>query len=168
MSFKFAKGQGATEYLVLLAVVLIVAMVAIALLGFFPGLSYDAKKSESDSYWQGARPFQVTEHSQTGSVLTMVIRNVEANQLKFDNISVAGGNFQSYINGTGGIDLSTASPTGAYIGSGETKIITANDLNSFNCSSGTIYEYNINFTYDSGAIANKAQYGAKTIIGKCS
>ena len=50
MSFTIQKGQGATEYLVLLAVVLIVAMVAIALLGFFPGLSYDAKKSEADSY----------------------------------------------------------------------------------------------------------------------
>jgi len=30
-------GQGATEYLVLLAVVLIVALVSVALLGFFPG-----------------------------------------------------------------------------------------------------------------------------------
>ena len=54
MTFASPKGQGATEYLVLLAVVLIVAMVAIALLGFFPGLSYDAKKSESDSYWRSA------------------------------------------------------------------------------------------------------------------
>ncbi|VVB57520.1 Uncharacterised protein [uncultured archaeon] len=168
MSLKFAKGQGATEYLVLLAVVLIVAMVAIALLGFFPGLSYDAKKSESDSYWQGARPFQVSEHSQTGTVLTLVIRNVEANQLKMVNISVAGGAFVSYVNGTGGINFTSATPSGPYIGSGESKVIQATDLSATNCSSGSIYEYMVNFTYDSGSITNKKQYGAKTIIGKCS
>ena len=35
------KAQGATEYLVLLAVVLIVALVSVALLGFFPGMAGD-------------------------------------------------------------------------------------------------------------------------------
>lgn len=33
------KGQGSTEYLVLLAMILVIAMVCLALLGFFPGLA---------------------------------------------------------------------------------------------------------------------------------
>jgi len=54
-------GQGATEYLVLLAVVLIVALVSVALLGFFPGMAQDAQITQSQMYWQSATPIAVTE-----------------------------------------------------------------------------------------------------------
>jgi len=53
--------QGATEYLVLLAVVLIVALVSVALLGFFPGMASDAKLTQSKAYWSGASPIAITE-----------------------------------------------------------------------------------------------------------
>ena len=46
------KGQGATEYLVLLAVVLIIALVSIALLGFFPSLAIDARITQASLYWR--------------------------------------------------------------------------------------------------------------------
>ena len=55
------RGQGATEYLVLLAVVLIIALVSIALLGFFPELSSDTKLVQSQTYWEAALPFSVIE-----------------------------------------------------------------------------------------------------------
>jgi len=54
-------GQGATEYLVLLAVVLIVALVSVALLGFFPGMASDAQMTQSQIYWQSASPISVVE-----------------------------------------------------------------------------------------------------------
>jgi len=53
--------QGATEYLVLLAVVLIVALVSVALLGFFPGMASDAQIAQTQAYWQSATPISVTE-----------------------------------------------------------------------------------------------------------
>ena len=55
------KGQGATEYLVLLAVVLIVALVSVALLGFFPSMASDAQITQSQMYWQSASPIAITE-----------------------------------------------------------------------------------------------------------
>ena len=55
------QGQGATEYLVLLAVVLIVALVSVALLGFFPGMASDAQETQSKMYWQSASPIAITE-----------------------------------------------------------------------------------------------------------
>jgi len=55
--------QGATEYLVLLAVVLIVALVSVALLGFFPGMASDAQITQSQAYWQGASPIAIVEAS---------------------------------------------------------------------------------------------------------
>jgi len=54
-------GQGATEYLVLLAVVLIVALVSVALLGFFPGMASDAKATQSKTYWSSASPISIQE-----------------------------------------------------------------------------------------------------------
>jgi len=56
-------GQGATEYLVLLAVVLIVALVSVALLGFFPGMASDAKVTQSQMYWKSATPIAVIDTS---------------------------------------------------------------------------------------------------------
>jgi len=55
------RAQGATEYLVLLAVVLIVALVSVALLGFFPGMASDAQETQSKTYWQSASPIAITE-----------------------------------------------------------------------------------------------------------
>ena len=54
-------GQGATEYLVLLAVVLIVALVSVALLGFFPGMASDSQRQQSEMYWKSASPIAITE-----------------------------------------------------------------------------------------------------------
>ncbi len=55
------RAQGATEYLVLLAVVLIVALVSVALLGFFPGMASDAQVTQSQMYWQSATPIAIVE-----------------------------------------------------------------------------------------------------------
>lgn len=54
-------GQGATEYLVLLAVVLVIALVGIALLGFFPGTASEAQVAQSLTYWKSASPIQIVE-----------------------------------------------------------------------------------------------------------
>ena len=55
------RAQGATEYLVLLAVVLIVALVSVALLGFFPGMASDSQQTQSKTYWASAQPIAITE-----------------------------------------------------------------------------------------------------------
>jgi len=54
-------GQGATEYLVLLAIVLVVALVSVALLGFFPGMASDTQEAQSRAYWSGASPISIVE-----------------------------------------------------------------------------------------------------------
>lgn len=65
-TYRSLRAQGATEYLVLLAVVLIIALVSIALLGFYPSLSTDAQVTQSQAYWSGeASPFRITEFTHT-------------------------------------------------------------------------------------------------------
>jgi hypothetical protein len=63
MKFDFQKfkAQGSTEYLVLLAVVLIIGLVSLALLSFFPGTSLDAKLTQSKMYWSSASPIAIVD-----------------------------------------------------------------------------------------------------------
>ena len=73
-----AKAQGATEYLVLLAVVLIVALVSVALLGFFPGMASDAQRTQSEIYWRSASPIAIEEvqagkHNNWGDTVPHII-----------------------------------------------------------------------------------------------
>jgi len=77
------KAQGATEYLVLLAVVLIVALVSVALLGFFPGMASETRVTESQAYWQGAQPIAIVE--------SHAVLSVNWGSLTFMNIRVRNG-----------------------------------------------------------------------------
>ena len=162
------KGQGATEYLVLLAVVLIVAMVAIALLGFFPGLAGDAKISQSDTYWRGsARPFAILEHSfvSDNQNLTVVLQNVDSDQREVTEMSIAGSGFNGIANSTAGGVLSSSNTR--FFSAGEKKTLKVEM--SGNCTSGTIYEFMINFTYNTNSgLTGLKQYGEKALVGKCS
>jgi len=86
------RAQGATEYLVLLAVVLIVALVSVALLGFFPGMASDAQVAQSQAYWQGASPIAITEwvaFYSVGNGMTMPyfhVRNAGAYPIRITGI----------------------------------------------------------------------------------
>jgi len=85
------KGQGATEYLVLLAVVLIVALVSVALLGFFPGMASDAQASQSKAYWSGMQPIAITDviakaYSASATMPYMRLRNNGAYPIRITKV----------------------------------------------------------------------------------
>lgn len=147
------KGQGATEYLVLLAVVLIIALVSIALLGFFPGLASDARITQSNSYWRGeARPFAIVEHAFTTSGSgTVVLQNVDASgTFTLVNLTVA----------------NTTTNISAQVGPGDTRSVSVSGLGTG--TAGAIYDLNITIAYTSPQGLSNKQYGSKGIVGKYS
>ena len=155
----FKRGQGSTEYLVLLAMVLVVAMVAIALLGFFPGLAGDARAGQSDAYWRGnARPFAILEHSLTsGGDIKLVVQNLDSNSKYLKTITMAGS----------GINASNSSAN-TYISAGQTVSSLIVDVTAGTCTTGSPYEFNVTFTYDSvGGISGNTQRGTKPLVGIC-
>ena len=93
---QMVRAQGATEYLVLLAVVLIVALVSVALLGFFPGMASDAQMTQSKMYWSGASPIAIEEmdayfSASWGATLpVLIVRNNGAYPIRITNF--LGGN----------------------------------------------------------------------------
>jgi len=50
----FKRAQAAVEYLIILAVVIIIALVVVGVLGGFPSLTRGVNEKESALYWQGA------------------------------------------------------------------------------------------------------------------
>lgn len=151
----YSKGQGATEYLVLLAVVLIIALVSIALLGFFTGLASDARITQSNSYWRGeARPFAILEHSFTSTTGKLIIQNNDASG-SYSGLSAAVGNCSN-----------SSSPTS--LGPGETGTVTYSTTCGQPTTAGSVYDLNVTFNYTTpNGIAGK-QYGSKNIVGKIS
>jgi len=152
------RGQGATEYLVLLAVVLIVALVSVALLGFFPGMASDARISQSQSYWRGqARPFSILESScsASGATCTLVLQNVEAN-----------GPYTITASGLA-VGACLANATAAAFSAGETKRIDMGTCGTVAAQAGSVYDLSVNITYSTpNGITGVKQYGTKNLIGK--
>jgi len=147
------RAQGATEYLVLLAVVLIVALVSVALLGFFPGMAADAKMSESSGYWRAARPFAIldsTINATGGGVLT--VESMEASgQYTITNVVVG------TINSTN-LTSTTFAP-------GEIKNVYMTTPGFGTNTAGALYEYNDTITYNTpGGMTGVKQYGAKNMV----
>jgi hypothetical protein len=96
--------------LVLLAVVLIVALVSVALLGFFPGMASDSQETQSKMYWQSASPIAITEWAASISTagspnLTcpyLRIRNVGAYPLRITKVLSKKVTHSSFVGGGAG------------------------------------------------------------------
>ncbi len=89
------RAQGATEYLVLLAIVLVIAAVTIAMLTFFSETSGDVQVEENQAYWRSAYPISVVEVSatnigfigDTASPAVLVLKNNGPDPIRIDYIS---------------------------------------------------------------------------------
>lgn len=153
------KGQGSTEYLVLLAMVLVVAMVAIALLGFFPGLAGDTRAAQSDSYWRGtARPFAIHGHvlNQSGSVMLLQVQNLDSSTKYITSIA---------LDGLGVVASNAAVNT--YLTPGQQTTLSTT-VTSGSCVRGVAYEFNVSINYNTvGGISGSTQRGTKSLIGVC-
>ena len=139
--------------------VLFVAIMGVALIGFFPSMSSDAKLSESSAYWMSSRPFQITQSAQIigAGTLSLVVRNVDSDPLTITGVSVS----------SSGRSGTYSTPT--TIGSGENAMINVPLMGSA-CTAGENYEYTVIFNYDDATrgITDRKQYGAKGVVGKCA
>jgi hypothetical protein len=158
MAFRM-RGQGATEYLVLLAVVLIIALVSIALLGFFPGMATDAKITQSNSYWRGdAVPFSIVENaivaSGANANASLVLQSGEAGTvLTVRNITLGGKSI-------------TWSDLPYSFAPGESHKFVGNFTPNDVPRQGMIYDFAVVISYSSSNNVNSTQFGAKNLVGK--
>ena len=92
MKTRFIRAQGATDYLVVLSVVLIIGLVSVSLLSYSPSTSKDTARLASNIYWQStARPVQVKEVAQTGQdTYALAVENVEPAAVRITGVQLGG------------------------------------------------------------------------------
>ena len=147
------KGQVSTEYLVILAVVLVIALVVVYLIGGFAGMGAGSVETQSQQAWGTAAPFSITILKQSGTTLEMELRNNDVDQLMLTGISMDGASVFS---------------ANTSFSSGEKKVVTV--TTSVGCgATGTSFSHsNVVLVYDKGGITGKTEVGAKPLIGRCS
>jgi hypothetical protein len=147
------RGQGSTEYLVILASVLIVSLVVISLLGWFPGVGGGARVSQSQSYWVGASPLSITGSKITPSGGQITIAN---------RISTA-------INVTLVLfDGNAVNSTSFSLVGGQEQTISVNATCGSSSSGQPIQFSTVVFQYNQGGITGIKQTGSKPLVNTCS
>ena len=152
------KGQATIEYLVLLAVAIIVALVIFAFVGFVPGLAGSLKERQSRLFYASTFPIQIRDYKITPAGATLQLQNVGETKIEIKNFTA------------GGLDDTTLDLTGtaARLGGGETKIFTANAVT---CATvGDVFDLeNVSIGYDViSGISAQIQRTERPLVGKCT
>ena len=117
------KGQGSTEYLVIFAAVLVVALIVILLLGQFAGFAQKASLDQSKDYWNGALPISLQDWSATGDNLTVIFQNRDLRRIIVTNMTLDGtapSSFSEVVLAGGESSEQTITyPSGTICGSGD-------------------------------------------------
>ncbi|MFA6329358.1 MAG: hypothetical protein WCX64_01580 [Candidatus Micrarchaeia archaeon] len=157
-----SKGQGATEYLVILGAVLLVAMVIIALLGWFPQVGGPSREKESQSYWKTATPFSITTVQLGNGTALLMVANRGSDKLNITEIQFDDGS-GNVRNLSTGYQLLTA---------GEEKAIYITGFTNGNpcvyTATGKMFEITqVNILYNFMTYSMR-QTGARPLIGTCA
>ncbi len=81
------KAQTATEYLVILAVVIIIALIVVGVMGGIPGIGTGAKSRASSTFWATA-DIAFSSYSVGSAGVTLNIKNNKADSITINSISL--------------------------------------------------------------------------------
>ena len=89
------KAQAATEYLIILAVVIIIALIVIGVMGGIPGMGTTNRIKVSEHYW-ASQPVGIDSYAVlSNGYYTFVLKNNEKKTLIIDKIEIANAKFPS-------------------------------------------------------------------------
>jgi len=154
------KGQATIEYLVLVAVAIIIALVIFGFLGWIPGMAGTLRERQAKMYWTSAYPIAIKDYKVTNSSFgaTFLLENIGGDSVKLKNMTV------ELTNGT--LVNAALIPAGYKLIPGEAKTY---NVTTIVCTPGSDYELsNVSMTYDVvKGISDQVETGDRPIIGKC-
>ena len=150
----FKKAQGATEYLIILAIVIVIALIVVAAMGGIPGIGTGAKSRASASFWQTA-DMAIPSYAVTASNDDMVldIRNNLRNTVSITSVT---------------INSQAATCATSSLSSGQETNCTITDVTT--CDAGDAYDLGVSIVYvDSETSASYTYTGeGHKLAGKCA
>jgi len=165
------KGQGSTEYLVILGAVLLVSLVTVSLTGSFPASASSTKEQQSKSYWSGTTPFAISIAKVSNSTFSFTVSNKLTERVYLTAIEVQDGS---------GNNLTIMTPNQVFNAGEEIVLSHLNAPNITNSSfnpcystgaakTGSAFEFKVvAFTYTQGSITGIRQQGTQPLVGRCS
>ncbi|HZX34136.1 MAG TPA: hypothetical protein VFF09_02030 [archaeon] len=145
------KGQGTTEYLIILAVIIVVALVVAGVMGWFPGAATAITEQQSKAYWQSTSPLAVTGWDISSANTDLVLRNQTTDRIEVTEVALSG-------TAVGITDANiVAGSQATFGGTGVT------------CTTGQAYQYNVVITYNvENGLQGAKLTGQKPLVGTCS
>lgn len=125
-------GQTATEYLVILAVVIVIALIVVSIMGGIPGIGKNGQDKTNQIFWQTA---DIAFDSYANSNTTGMKINMKNNLNEGITINAFALN---------GINILATQP---YIDTGNTLALTLNPAAVPGCVKGQSYSYNVQINY---------------------
>ena len=152
------KGQATIEYLVLVAVAIIIALVIFGFLGWIPGMAGTLRERQAKMYWSSAYPIAIKDYKVTSAGATFLLENIGDDSVKLLNMTV------ELTNGT--LVNAAFVPSGYKLIQGEAKTY---NVTTIVCTAGSDYELsNVSMTYDVvKGISGQTESGDRPIIGRC-
>lgn len=142
------RAQASIEYLIILAVVIIIALVVVSLIAGFPELGSGISERESQAYWNIA-DIGITKYKVNGTGSWGFLRNNRPFSITFQNMTVNG-----KLNGTAINGLAAGSESGMVNMSGQT------------CTTGSYSYAVVVYYYDSENNLHRFG-GKKDLAGTC-
>jgi uncharacterized protein (UPF0333 family) len=161
------KGQATIEYLVLVAVAIIIALVIFGFLGWIPGMAGTLRERQAKMFWAAAYPVAIKDYKVTSAGATFLMENIGDDPVKLYNMTT------ELTNGT--TVTAAFKPLGYKLIQGEAKTYTMVDVanesieNVIVCTAGSDYELsNVSMIYDVvKGISIQTESGDRPIIGSC-
>ena len=147
------KGQGTIEYLVIIAIVIVIALVVVGLLLQVMNAGSGVPETQAKATWKSAEPFAIIDWGQDDNLLTVILQNNSGATLEYNDMNLTSSN------------QSTA--TAESVAAGATKTVTF-DVTS--CTAGNKFSHvksGISIDYNTANIDNKTQVALADILGTC-
>jgi hypothetical protein len=149
-----SSGQSVTEYLVIIAVILIMVLIVVGVMGWFPGFGTGLNETQSKAYWRTVSPLSLRDWKITSNSgeAQFVFQNMGIDPIIVTEITVGGTPIV--------VEPDTEVPAGS--------IATITGLAGKACPSGSNYEYDIKIDYDVKRVSTGLTFlGKKPIVGEC-
>ncbi|RLG19963.1 hypothetical protein DRN67_01280 [Candidatus Micrarchaeota archaeon] len=146
------RGQAATEYLIILAVVVIIALIVVGVLGAFPALSGGVTKQQSEAYWLNAEIGVLPNYRFSGNTANLTIKNNKGFTIRVTGIEFDG--------------RGRMSPRSVLLAPGTQADIGVTGLSR--CNAGEQIGYTVSIDYEDSASGRDFTFtGTTQLVGTC-
>lgn len=153
-------GQATIEYLIILAVIIVIALIVVGVLGGFPAFGASITEQQSKLYWKSASPLAITQwQTRSNSVTGFIIQNNSTDKIILEEV---------YVRESGdwiSLDIIAYNPNRTILPGSQLDFTSQ----AITCSGNSVYSYNVRLIYSiEGGLEELIELGQKPLVGTCS